>query len=380
MVLKFLPLANPVTRAVCATLGAFLAGTLAFAPASSQACTTFRLQSGDSAWIVGRSMEFGMDLKSQVMLVPRGHTLVSTRPDLKHGLTWTAKHGFLGINALGLDLAVDGMNESGLSVGALFLPGFAEYQPFPADGRHAVSNLDLPNWILSQFTTVAELREAIAKVAVYDLVLPQAGGSMPLHWAVRDAQGGSIVLEYVGGKLTVYDNPLGVMTNSPSFDWHLTNLRNYINLTNINVDELKLGSVAIEPLGQGTGLLGLPGDYTPPSRLIKAAALAYSAVPVSSALEGVNLGFHILNAVDIPRGAVAAKTPSTAGGAPSLDYDITEWSTVYDLKNRVAYYRTYGDFTIRKVDLGKVDFGGKAIQHIPMPTTMEVEDVTGKAK
>ncbi len=147
-------------------------------------------------------------------------------------------------------------------------------------------------------------------------------------------------------------------------------------MTNINVDALKLGSVEVKPLGQGTGLLGLPGDYTPPSRFVKTTALAFASTPVATAAEGANLAFHILNAVDIPLGVVAQKTPSKTGGGPTMDYDLTEWATVYDLKNHVAYFRTYGDLTVRKVELNKVDFGGKVIQHIPMPTTMQAQDVT----
>ncbi len=361
-----------------AVLAALAAGALTALALPAQACTSFRLQSQDGAWITGRSMEFEMDLKSQVMLVPRGHLLTATRPDLKPGMTWTAKHGFLGINALGLDIAADGMNEAGLSVGALFLPGFAEYQPFPADGKHAVSNVDLANWLLSQFATVDEVRAALPKLTVYELILPQAG-PLPLHWTIHDAAGGSLVVEYLGGKLHIHDNPIGVLTNSPPFDWHQNNLRNNINLTNINVDSLKLGAVEVQPLGQGTGLLGLPGDYTPPSRFLKTTALAYSAVPVATGAEGTNLAFHILNAVDIPLGAVADKTPSKTGGAPTLSYDKTEWARVYDLQHRIAYFRTYGDLTIRKVDLNKVDFGGKAIQHLPMPTTLQAHDVTPAA-
>jgi choloylglycine hydrolase len=358
-----------------AALALLAASALVVVAAPAAACTTFRLQSQDGAWLIGRSMELGMSLDSQVMLVPRGYRLTSTRPDLKPGMDWTVKHGFAGINTLGKDLSTDGMNEAGLSVGTLYFPGFAGYQPFPADGKHAVSNLDFSNWALSQFATVGEVREALSRVAVYDLNLPLVG-PQALHWAIADAQGGAIVVEYVGGKLTVYDNPIGVMTNAPPFDWHLTNLRAHINLTNINVDALKLGTVQIQPIGQGTGLLGLPGDYTPPSRFLKAVALAYSSVPVATAIEGVNLAFHILNAVDIPIGAVAEKVPSKTGGAPTLAYEQTQWATVHDLKNRISYFRTYGNLDLRKVELKRVDFDGKAIQHVAMPTAMEVEDVT----
>ncbi len=223
-----------------------------------------------------------------------------------------------------------------------------------------------------------EVRAALSKLTVYELVLPQAG-PLPLHWTIHDASGGSIVVEYLGGKLHIHDNPIGVLTNSPPFDWHQNNLRNNINLTNINVDGLKLGAVEVQPLGQGTGLVGLPGDYTPPSRFLKATALAFSALPVATAAEGITLAFHILNAVDIPLGAVAEKTPSKDGSATTLSYDKTEWASVYDLQHRIAYFRTYGDLTIRKIDLTQVDFGGKAIQHLPLPTTLQTQDMTPAA-
>ena len=366
-----------LTRTLTAALTASTLALVAAPPA--QACTSFRVQSQDGAWLAARSMEFEMDLRSQVMLVPRGHHLTATRPDdFKPGLAWTAKHGFLGINALGLDIAADGLNEVGLAVGALFLPGFAEYQPFPADGKHAVSNVELANYLLSNFATVAEVREALPRLTVYNLILPQAG-PLPMHWTIMDPQGDAIVVEYLEGKLHIHDNPIGVMTNSPSFDWHLTNLRNYIGMTTLNASPLKLGTVEIKPLGQGGGLKGLPGDYSPPSRFVKTTALTYAAVPVATAAEGTNLAFHILNAVDIPVGAVVAEPPAKSGDTPLSDYDKTEWARVYDLKNRFAYFRTYGDLNLRKVDLRKVDFGGKQIQHIPMPTTLEAQDVTPTA-
>jgi choloylglycine hydrolase len=365
--------------ALAALLAAIIAASLGLLPGRASACTTFRLQSKDGAWIVGRSQENAIPFDSQVMVVPRGYRFTGTRPDQKPGMSWVARYGFVGMNTMAVDIPSDGMNEAGLSVGALSFPGFAGYQPFPADGKNAVSNLELPNWLLAQFATVGEVREALSRVAVYDLVvapMPQQA----LHWAVFDAQGGSIVVEYVGGTLRIHDNAVGVLTNSPPFDWQATNLRNYVNLTDLNVEPLRLGSVVIEPIGQGTGLLGLPGDYTPPSRFVKTTALAYAARPVATAPEAVNLAFHLLNAVDIPLGAVAAKVPSKTGGAPTLMYELTQWATVHDLTNRLCYFRTYGNLAVRKIDLRTLSFEGKALTHIPMPTAMQAEDVTAQAR
>jgi choloylglycine hydrolase len=188
----------------------------------------------------------------------------------------------------------------------------------------------------------------------------------------------------------VYDNPVGVLTNSPPFDWQLTNLRNYINLTNLNVTSLKLGNFLLEPLGQGTGLLGIPGDYTPPHRFVRAVALAYASVRPATSAEGANLAFHILNNVDIPIGVVASKTAptSTAGSstpksttdASGLEYDFTEWVTVRDLTNKLFYYRTYKNLAIRKIDLKKLPFTGKTIQHIDIEGGEQFVDATEKAK
>jgi choloylglycine hydrolase len=366
--MNFQQLKTSLTKFLCLAIAAIIS-------APALACTTFRLQSKDGAWVVGRSMELGLDLESNVMLVPRQFALTAMLPGMKPGMGWSSKYGFLGINTFNLGVATDGMNEVGLSAHALYIPGFFEYQPFPADGKNVIANTDLVNWTLSQFETVDQVKEALGKVTVYGLDVPKAG-VQPLHWAIRDAKGGSIVVEYVKGKLVIHDNPIGVLTNAPNFDWHMTNLRNHINLTNINVDGLKLGSTTLPPIGQGTGLIGLPGDFTPPSRFLRATALAYSSVPAENAKGAANLAFHILNAVDIPIGAVAEKIPAKDGGKDKLAYEQTQWVTVYDLKNKVAYFRTYGNMNIRQVDLGRVDFAGKAIQYVPMSREMIAEDLT----
>jgi choloylglycine hydrolase len=103
-------------------------------------------------------------------------------------------------------------------------------------------------------------------------------------------------------------------------------------------------------------------------------------VPPATATDGANAAFHVLNAVDIPIGAVAQRVPGKDGAPPTLDYEQTQWATVHDLTNRVLYFRTYGNLVIRKVDLKRIDFAGKAIQHIPMPTNVQFEDVTAQAK
>ena len=155
---------------------------------------------------------------------------------------------------------------------------------------------------------------------------------------------------------------MGVLTNSPGLDWHLTNLRNYIGLTAQNVPSIQLGgNFALPQFGQGTGLFGLPGDSTPPSRFVRAVAYSQTALPIPNAADAVLQVFHIMNNFDIPLGSVRDKE----GNAVHVDYTV--WTSVADLKNDRWYFRTFNDQAIRMVDLrvALAAAGGK-VRYIPM--------------
>jgi len=153
------------------------------------------------------------------------------------------------------------------------------------------------------------------------------------------------VIEPVDGTLKVHDAPLGIMTNAPTYDWHMTNLQNYINLSVKDVEGTKLGPVSLPAFGSGSGLHGMPGDFTPPSRFVRAAIYAQSAAPNATAEDAVLSAFHILNQFDIPKGSVQN---SAIGG--TVD-EITEWTSVADLKNLRWYFTTHEDQSIHMVDL-----------------------------
>lgn len=142
------------------------------------------------------------------------------------------------------------------------------------------------------------------------------------------------MVEPVDGTLKVHDAPLGVMANAPTYDWHMTNLANYINLSVNDIESIKLGAQKISAFGAGGGLLGLPGDFTPPSRFVRAAIYNQSAAPNATADGAVLSAFHILNQFDIPKGSVV----NSAAGE-KMD-EITEWTSVADLKNLRWYFRT----------------------------------------
>jgi choloylglycine hydrolase len=138
--------------------------------------------------------------------------------------------------------------------------------------------------MLSSFSTVEEVRAGLADVRVVNVEDARFGGAaLPFHWKVQDETGASLIIEITnGGEVEVYDGFLGVITNSPGYDWHLTNLRNYLGLSPVAALPVEIGGEVFSPFGAGAGLRGLPGDFTPPSRFVRAVALTASARPLQT--------------------------------------------------------------------------------------------------
>ena len=204
---------------------AILACSLFFAKVAP-ACTGIRLRAEDGTVVYARTLEFNVDPDSDVIVVPRGYARTGTTPDGENGLKWTSKYASLGANSLGLPLLVDGVNEKGLAAGLFYFPTTAGYMKYnAAEASRTIAPWELASWILENFATVEEVKQNIGRIAVAEVVFKKWGMVIPVHFVVHDASGKSIVIEYIEGKLHVYDNVLGVLTNSPSFDWHMTNLR-----------------------------------------------------------------------------------------------------------------------------------------------------------
>ncbi len=329
---------------------AALSAVLVLATTPSFACTGISLKAGDGAAIRGRTLEFGFPMQSKVIVVPAGKEMSGTLPDGGKGLTYTSRYAFVGANALNLPVILDGINDQGLSVGLFYFPGYAKYTDVTAENKsRALAPQEFGAWALANFATVDEVREAVKNIVVVPTPAPGLGSPQGAvagaHFFLQDRSGKSLVVEPVDGTLKVHDAPLGVMTNAPTYDWHMTNLANYINLSVKDIEQVKIGPVTLPAFGAGAGLLGLPGDFTPPSRFVRAVVYSQSAAPNKAAGDAVLSAFHILNQFDIPKGSVV----NSAGGE-KMD-ETTEWTSVADLKNLRWYFRTFKDQTIHMVDL-----------------------------
>lgn len=350
-----------------------------FIPFSGHTCTAFQVKAEDGSQVYGRSMEFELRLNSNLLIVPQGIEYTGTLSTGAPGLTWKTKYGLVGMNQnIEPRFVSDGMNEKGLVVAALYLAGYSEYQKEEAE--KASSSLgagELPTYLLSTCSTIKEVKEQIEKVRVVAQPIPALGNFVvPLHFYICDATGNTIVVEYIKGECHIYDNPLGVLTNSPPFPWHLANLGNYVNLSPDNISELPLSSWKVKNGSEGTGLLGLPGDYTPPSRFVRAALFSQWAQNKKSGIDAVGTCFHILDTFTIFDGIIRPD-PAKKSSIPTSS--ITQWVVVHNMSEKKTYFKTYENQLIQMVDLKKIDFRKKDLQMIALSKQFAVEDASSTA-
>ena len=362
-------------------------------PAPALACTAFQITSKDGAQIYFRSMEFGYPFNSKVLVVPRGTDFTGTAPGGKPGKKWTAKYGFVGLNAdIAPTLLADGQNEKGLALGMLYLPGFAQYlDPEAAPADKSIGSWEVLSYLLANCSSVDEAVAALQNdVYVAQQEFVPFKEVLAVHYWIGDNTGKVVIAEYVGGKLKIHDAPLGTLTNSPPYDWQTINVGNYVDISPVNVPLRQLGKFTSVNYGQGSGAIGLPGDMSPPSRFIRAALFSHWATPGATASDTVNLGFHVLNTFDIFNGAIqsntADQTPNTKGfltssGQPKLvNTDTTEWAVSHDRTNLKTYIRTYGGLKIQMVDLKAIDFDQPGMRVITLQSDFAPEDITSKAQ
>lgn len=338
-------------------LTATIGGTLA-----SMACTGISLTAKDGSYIQARTIEGAqLELESMYVIIPRGHIIESYTPTGDLGLKFKAKYGVVGMSVVREEFIAEGINEAGLSSGLFFFPDYGGYQPY--DSLHkekTLGDLQVNAWILSQFKSIDEVKEAITGVRIVGLE-----HTAVVHWRIGEPSGRQAVLEIVDGVPHFYENTVGVLTNSPGFEWHLKNLNNYVNLVTGDAPDQHFGNQHIKPFGGNSGFLGLPGDFTPPSRFVRAAFFRATAPQQHNAFETVKQCFHILNNFDIPIGVEHKR-----GEGPAIP-SATQWTSAIDLTHRIVYYKTMHNNTIRRIDLAEIDFGKVRYQVHPMERLKE---------
>ena len=339
---------------------------------SANACTGITLQSTDGATVVARTIDWSRtEMNNIYTIVPRGHNQQSLLPDgTMDGLSFVSLYGYVGMAVEQPEFVVDGTNEAGLSAALFYFPNYGEYKPYnEANKDISLADFQVVSWILARFATIDQVKDAVNNVRIIN-VDPDAS---TVHWRITEPSGRQVVMEITNGIPHFYENEIGVLTNSPGFEWQTTNLNNYVNLHPGTAGPTKFGPITLRAFGSGSGFLGLPGDFTPPSRFVRAAFLKTYSVPRKTGLETVKQAFHILNNFDVPLGAQFA-----AGNVPNDMPSATQWTVATDLKNRMIYYHTMYNRMLRSIDMNEIDFASVPFQYHALDTSKQETIIPAK--
>lgn len=319
-----------------------------FANPSADACTSFRVVTDDGHVFFVFNFEMGGDPETEVVFYPKGTDFTANAPEGRKAANWSSKYAVTGMGWFSQPMLAGGVNEHGLACANLNLPNYTRYQTAgDKDDGKIIAAWDVPTYFLTQCRSVEEVKAAIPGVKVVLQIWRIMGVDAPIefHYTFHDPSGASIVLEYIDGEPKIYENKLGVMTNAPDFDWHLKNLNNYINLTTKDVDSWRIADEELIATGTGSGMIGLPGDFTPPSRFIRTVALTQAAMPSKNHDEGLQTALRISNAIFFPEG------PARVIMGDSVYAGRTDFQMVADLSEKVMYFKQYKYPNWRSLDV-----------------------------
>lgn len=246
-------------------------------------------------------------------------------------------------------LYAEAVNEAGLGMAGLNFPENADYNDSEQSAMVNITPYEIIPWMLGQFKTVSEVKEALENVNIVAIDFMEGVHVSPLHWIIADKDE-TIVLEVIKTGLHVYDNPIGVLTNNPTFDYHMLNMKNYLGLSAKQPENNFTESTNLTPFGQGLGGFGLPGDYSPTSRFIKAAFIKEHSISKMDEDSNVAQFFHILDSVAMVEGSVIT---------PQNKKDITLYSCCINGRTGDYYYKSYTNNQISVISMRNENLDSK---------------------
>lgn len=312
-------------------------------------CTAVSYKTKDHYF--GRNLDLERSYNENIVITPRNYPL-----RFRAERTIESHYAMIGVATVAdhYPLYYDATNECGLSIAGLNFPGNAVYLQHKENMAN-ITPYELIPWILGQCKTVADAREMLSKLNVLAVPFSDVYPLTPLHWIIADGAE-SITVEPGTDGIRILDNPVGVLTNNPPFDFHLNHLSNYLNLTREEPVNRFTNKIQLSPYSRGMGAMGLPGDLSSSSRFIKAAFTKLNSVSGESEFESISQFFHILGSVYQQRGCVKVND----------SYEKTVYSTCCNTDKGIFYYTTYENSQITAVSLFAEDLDGVSPIGYPM--------------
>ncbi|MGN0650400.1 MAG: choloylglycine hydrolase [Oscillospiraceae bacterium] len=298
-------------------------------------CTAATYKTND--FYFGRTLDYEFSYGDEITVTPRRY------PFAFRSAGGTDNHyAIIGMAhvADNFPLYYDAVNERGLCIAGLNFVGNAVYRK-PLPDKLNVAQFELIPWLLSQCATVSEARALLADINITDTPFSDKLPCAQLHWLIAD-KSDAITVESVKEGVKVYDNPVGVLTNNPTFPEQLFNLNNYMHLSPSNPANNFSQQLNLTCYSRGMGALGLPGDLSSQSRFVRAAFVKQNSLSGSSENESISQFFHILGAVDQQRGCCQLEADK---------YEITIYTSCCSADKGIYYYTTYGNHQISAVNM-----------------------------
>lgn len=318
-------------------------------------CTAITYKTKDHYF--GRTLDLEYTYEEQVAVTPRNYEFgFRTKNSVK------SHYAIIGMATVAENypLYYEATNECGLSMAGLNFPGNAYYFPME-EGKDNIAPFEFIPWILSQCKNLKEAKMLLAKINLCNIHFSNRFPLSPLHWILADKEG-AITVESIEGGLRIYENPVGVLTNNPTFEYHMTHLCDYMNVTPLP-PENRFGDVPLTTYSRGMGAIGLPGDLSSASRFVRAAFVKLNSASGDSENESVNQFFHILGAVEQQRGCARL---------PDGSFEITAYTSCMNTDKGIYYYTTYENRCISAVDMHRCELEGKELYTYPLIKKQEI--------
>ena len=306
-------------------------------------CTAATYKTKD--FYFGRTLDYEISYGDQVVVTPRNYVF-----DLRQGGHLRSHYAMIGMACVMQDypLYYDAVNEKGLGIAGLNFVGNAHYKR-PVEGKDNITQFELIPWILGKCATVKEARRLLARMNLIDTPFLENLPVAQLHWIIADKEE-CITLEAVEEGLKIYENPVGVLTNNPPFQYQMFNLNNYMHLAVGNREKTFAKDLDLNQYSRGMGGLGLPGDLSSQSRFVRVAFVKMNSLSGDSEAESVSQFFHILGSVDQQRGCCKLGEDK---------YEITLYTSCCNADKGIYYYNTYDNHQISAVDMHKTNLDGE---------------------
>lgn len=313
-------------------------------------CTAISYKTKDHYF--GRNLDLEISYQETIVIMPRKFPFLFRKVDALE-----KAYAMIGMATVveNYPLFYEATNEKGLSMAGLNFPDSADYKA-EQEGKDNIAPFEFIPWILGQCATVYEARKLLEKINLINENFSRELPLTPLHWMISDKEE-SIVVESVKEGLKIFDNPMGVLTNNPPFDYQVVNLNNYMNLSAQMPVNRFSDKLSLVTYSRGMGAMGLPGDLSSVSRFVRAAFVKLNSVSGDSETESLSQFFHILASVAQQRGCVRLEN-----GA----YEITRYSSCCNTDRGIYYYTTYENSRISGVDMFEENLDGEKLIQYPL--------------